>query len=324
MSVYHFPPNLKSKPTIIVWEVKDIAVIVMGSMISFYFLLSNSFVLPSVFVITYAVMTIRVNEYTILSGVINALNYVVIETQEYDWERIEPSDDKHTGKAKGKCQKKTIKPKQSNVDTAVKKKRVIQVFRLSFAVLILLLTTATGFVYYHQQECAAARKELYDQLNITFANIDWVEYGTKSIDAKSLIIDSHGEIRADPELIDPSKLSTITIDYTVSGTTRYGDEVSKTYQKVVEIKDTVLPIIEMESEKIILPIGQSYNGVDNIKAVYDPVDGPLKKSETLDLGTYMITGSLDPNKAGTYTFAVDACDRNGKTASEYFYIEIRE
>lgn len=26
MSVYHFPPNLKSKPTIIVWEVKDIAV----------------------------------------------------------------------------------------------------------------------------------------------------------------------------------------------------------------------------------------------------------------------------------------------------------
>ena len=80
----------------------------------------------------------------------------------------------------------------------------------------------------------------------------------------------------------------------------------------------------MESEKIILPIGQSYNGVDNIKAVYDPVDGPLKKSETLDLGTYMITGSLDPNKAGTYTFAVDACDRNGKTASEYFYIEIRE
>ena len=73
MSVYHFPPNLKSKPTIIVWEVKDIAVIVMGSMISFYFLLSNSFVLPSVFVITYAVMTIRVNEYTILSGVINAL-----------------------------------------------------------------------------------------------------------------------------------------------------------------------------------------------------------------------------------------------------------
>ena len=91
------------------------------------------------------------------------------------------------------------KQKKSNVDTAMKKKRIVQLFRLSFAVMILLLTAATGFIYYHQQECAAARKELYDQLNITFANIDWVEYGTKSVDAKSLIIDSHGEIRADPE-----------------------------------------------------------------------------------------------------------------------------
>ena len=322
--MFHFPPNLKSKPTIIVWEVKDLGVIIVGFMIAFYFLLSRRFVLPSAFVTTYAIMTIRINEYTIMNGVINALNFFILEPQEYDWDNEESLPKEKTVKPKKKPKTRKKKPKPSNVDLAVKKKDREKMIWIGFAAAALFLTTLAGGIMFYMEKRAEAADQLLNELNILFANTDFIEYGKDPVDLRSLVIDANGQVDSDPKSIDSSKLDSYVVHFTVSGITDYGEEVTKTYQKTIEVKDTQTPIIELGSETVILSVDQEYDILSNIKSIYDPVDGELVRSETLDLGTYMITGSADTHKEGTYSITVDACDLNGKLSTEIFFVEVRK
>lgn len=321
---FHFPQNLKSKPTILVWEVRDLSVIVVGTMISFYFLLSRRFVLPSVFTIIYAIMTTRVNEYTILSGLSSALNYFLFECQEYDWE----PEGRNVPKPKARPQADKEKPKQkkkkSNVDLALARKKRESAIRIGFAASAVVLTIAASIWYFRQEKKKIAANQLYSEISITFADTSTIEYGTEPVDAKSLIASSQGTVTADPEVISPSDPGTVTVTYTVSGTTEYGDVVEKKYQKEFEITDTQPPVIETGSETVILNAGQKYDIYSNIKAVYDTVDGDLPLSDTLEYGTYMVTGSADLSKAGVYPITVDACDKNGKNTTMIYFIEVRE
>ena len=321
---FHFPQNLKSKPTILVWEVKDISVIIVGSMISFYFLLSRGFVLPSVFTATYAIMTTRVNEYTILSGLASALNYFLFESQEYDWEPAFQNVPRTRNKTQKKKKHSPQKKKKSHVDIAVARKRRESLVRIGFVATALLLTIAASGWYLIQERKKEAENMLYSELGITFADTGIIEYGSGIIQAKSLIAESAGSVSSEPETIDTSLPGTVSITYTVSGTTEYGTQVSKKYQKEYEIADTQPPVIEIGSETVILNAGQKYDIHSNINAVYDIIDGDLALSDTLDYGTYMITGNADLSKAGTYPITVDACDKNGKNTTLIFFIEVRE
>ena len=158
---FHFPQNLKSKPTILVWEVRDLSVIVVGTMISFYFLLSINFVLPSVFTIIYAIMTTRVNEYTILSGLSSALNYFLFECQEYDWE----PEGRNVPKPKARPQADKEKPKQkkkkSNVDLAIARKKRESAIRIGFAASAVVLTIAASIWYFKQEKKKIATKNFF-------------------------------------------------------------------------------------------------------------------------------------------------------------------
>lgn len=321
---FHFPQNLKSKPTILLWEVKDISVIIVGSMISFYFLLSRGFVLPSVFTAIYAIMTTRVNEYTILSGLVNALNYFLLESQEYDWEPAFQNAPKAKNRPQKKKKKPSQKKKKSHVDIAAARKRRESLVRIGFVAAALLLTSAASGWYLIQEKKEKAENILYSELSITFADTGIIEYGSGTVQSKSLIAESNGAVTADPETIDVSVPGTVSVTYTVSGKTEYGTEVSKKYQKEFEVADTQPPVIEIGSETVILSAGQKYDIHSNIKAVYDIVDGDLQLSDTLQYGTYMVTGSADLNKEGTYPVTVDACDRNGKNTTLIFFIEVRE
>ena len=321
---FHYPPNLKSKPTILFWEVRDLSVIVVGAMVSFYFMLSKGFVIPCVISVTYAIMTTRVNEYTILNGFINALNYFLLDKQEYDWDYVIPAADKKQTVRKRPSAKERQKKKISNVDEAVRKKRRDSLIRMSFAAIALILTAGAGFWFFLNEKKQASEKKLLDTIYITFAETDVIEYGLDPVDAKSMITASYGNISAEPEIIYPSTLGRITIDYSVSDITEYGKEVVKKYQKEYQIEDTQVPVVEIGSETVVLNAGQKYDVYSNIKKVFDPVDGELSKSDSLDYGTYMITGEADLNKPGTYPITVDACDKNGKNTTLIYFIEVRE
>ena len=318
---FHYPPNLKSKPTILFWEVRDLSVIVVGAMVSFYFMLSKGFVIPCVISVTYAIMTTRVNEYTILNGFIN---YFLLDKQEYDWDYVIPAADKKQTVRKRPATKERQKKKISNVDEAVRKKKRDSLIRMSFAAIALILTAGAGFWFFFNEKKQASEKKLLDTIYITFAETDVIEYGLDPVDAKSMITASYGNISAEPEIIYPSTLGRITIEYSVSDITEYGKEVVKKYQKEYQIEDTQVPVVEIGSETVVLNAGQKYDVYSNIKQVFDPVDGELSKSDSLDYGTYMITGEADLDKPGTYPITVDACDKNGKNTTLIYFIEVRE
>lgn len=83
-TVFIYPENLSKKPTLWFWQIKDLALIGILGMISIYVYVSINFMLPSVLVITYAILTIRVEEISILDFILYMMNYLLTK-QSYDW-----------------------------------------------------------------------------------------------------------------------------------------------------------------------------------------------------------------------------------------------
>lgn len=89
MTMYIYPDNLKAAPTLFLWRLKDLVVIGTGALISVFALSQTGMTLPIVITVAYAFLAIRVEDISILDFLKYAVNYFIIEQQEYRWKLTE-------------------------------------------------------------------------------------------------------------------------------------------------------------------------------------------------------------------------------------------
>ena len=88
--IYIYPDNLKAKATLWLWELRDVAVIGIGLLISVLAIVQLSLVVPLVVTFLYAFLSIRMEDASILDFMRNAVCFLFLKQQFYEWrERYE-------------------------------------------------------------------------------------------------------------------------------------------------------------------------------------------------------------------------------------------
>lgn len=103
--LYMYPDNLKGKPTLWLWYLRDIGVIGVGAIMSVIAISRANFYLPTAMVGCYAFLMIRVQDTSIFDFISYACAYFLFNQQFYLW--------KYTSSKKVMEEKKTNKKGRS-------------------------------------------------------------------------------------------------------------------------------------------------------------------------------------------------------------------
>ena len=83
--MYIYPDNLKSKAILWLWELRDIAIIGVGALISVFAMAQLGFLPPVVITAAYAFLSIRLEDTSILDFLRYAVNFLFLKQQYYEW-----------------------------------------------------------------------------------------------------------------------------------------------------------------------------------------------------------------------------------------------
>lgn len=83
--MYIYPDNLKSKAVLWLWELRDIAVIGVGCLISVFAMAQLGLLIPVVVTAAYAFLSIRIEDTSILDFLRYAARFFFLRQQTYDW-----------------------------------------------------------------------------------------------------------------------------------------------------------------------------------------------------------------------------------------------
>jgi len=88
--MFIYPENLKAKPKLWLWELRDIAVIGIGLLISVLALTQGLGMLPLVLSVLYAFLSIRMEGASILDFLKCAVCFLLLHQQYYEWREPRP------------------------------------------------------------------------------------------------------------------------------------------------------------------------------------------------------------------------------------------
>ena len=92
--MYIYPDNLKSKAILWLWELRDIAIIGVGALISVFAMSQLGFLPPVVITAAYAFLSIQVDGSSILDFLRYAIRYFLMGQQTYAWGLYNPTNDR--------------------------------------------------------------------------------------------------------------------------------------------------------------------------------------------------------------------------------------
>ena len=92
--MYIYPDNLKSKAILWLWELRDIAIIGVGALISVFAMAQLGFLPPVVITAAYAFLSIRLEDTSILDFLRYAIRYFLLGQQTYAWGLCNSSTDR--------------------------------------------------------------------------------------------------------------------------------------------------------------------------------------------------------------------------------------
>ena len=84
--IYIYPNNLKARPTLWLWALRDVAVIGICLVLSVLALVELRLVPPLVATVLYAFLSIRLEDSSILDFLRYAMCFLFIKQQYYEWE----------------------------------------------------------------------------------------------------------------------------------------------------------------------------------------------------------------------------------------------
>ncbi len=82
---YIYPENLKARPMMWFWSLKNFVVLAVLALVAVVCLIHLHKIAPSVVVLVYGFLTISVDEATILDFLKYAMRYFLTTQQEYEW-----------------------------------------------------------------------------------------------------------------------------------------------------------------------------------------------------------------------------------------------
>ena len=85
--MYIYPNDLKAKPTLWLWALRDVAVIGVCLVLSVLALVELGLLLPLIGTVLYAFLSIRLEEASILDFLRYAMGFLFLKQQYYDWRR---------------------------------------------------------------------------------------------------------------------------------------------------------------------------------------------------------------------------------------------
>ena len=87
--MFIYPENLKAKPMLWLWELRDIGIIGVSFLLSVLALSQGIGMVPLVITVLFAFLTIRVDGSSILDSLRRAACFLILHQQYYEW-RLDP------------------------------------------------------------------------------------------------------------------------------------------------------------------------------------------------------------------------------------------
>jgi len=88
--MYIYPDNLKAKPKLWLWELRDVAIIGIGLLLSVLALTQGGGMLPLVLTVLFAFLSIRMEGASILDFLRCAVCFLFLHQQYYEWREPKP------------------------------------------------------------------------------------------------------------------------------------------------------------------------------------------------------------------------------------------
>lgn len=198
-------------------------------------------------------------------------------------------------------------------DIMKKKKWIIMIL----SVMIIVAGGIGGYIWYQNDQ----KQKILDSIQLTFTDQTVIEYGSEC-QGEDLVAKQSGKLEA-PQ-IDTMKIGKQTLEYKLSK-----GELSKTFQHVIEVKDTQLPEIKLSKESVSLDYGASFDMKNYIVSVKDKVDGDLVYIRTDQLkegevNYYTYQDEVNTKKAGTYKVVLKAVDKNKNESEKTLKVTVKE
>ena len=83
--MYIYPENLTAKPTLFLWQLRDIAILAAALLLSIFLLVKASLMLPLILTIVFAILSVRVDGSSILDFLRYAAAFFLTKQQYYEW-----------------------------------------------------------------------------------------------------------------------------------------------------------------------------------------------------------------------------------------------
>lgn len=195
----------------------------------------------------------------------------------------------------------------------MKKKWIIMVL----SVIIIVAGGIGGYIWYQNDQ----KQKILDSIQLTFTDQTVIEYGSECR-GEDLVSKQSGKLEA-PQ-IDTMKIGKQTLEYKLSK-----GEFSKTFQHVIEVKDTQSPEIKLSKDSVSLDYGASFDMKKYIVSVKDKIDGNLVYISTDQLkdgqvNYYTYQEEVNTKKAGTYKVIVKAVDKNKNESEKTLKVTVKE
>ena len=85
MTQYIYPQNLKAKANLWLWGLRDFVILSIAVLISVVLLVHSGMLLPAALSMCFAVLTIRMDDTTVLDYLGYAVRYFITTQQSYEW-----------------------------------------------------------------------------------------------------------------------------------------------------------------------------------------------------------------------------------------------
>ena len=85
MTQYIYPQNLKAKANLWLWGLRDFVILSIAVLISVVLLVHSGMLLPAALSMCFAVLTIRIDDTTVLDYLGYAVRYFITTQQSFEW-----------------------------------------------------------------------------------------------------------------------------------------------------------------------------------------------------------------------------------------------
>ena len=85
MRTYIYPQNLKAKPHLWLWGLRDFVILCVAVLLSVFALANTGMLLPMALSLCYGFLTIRADDTTILDYLKHAVRYFLTTQQYFEW-----------------------------------------------------------------------------------------------------------------------------------------------------------------------------------------------------------------------------------------------